>query len=151
MTHLLAQVRKRMPSCCFTKKCRKNRCSVSLRYAPKPHLIIDMDKAPISLSARRCDYIFIEGTSNARVVALELKSGRAEASEVVKQLRGGALFVDCIIPKGAQVSFRPVVASGELSTAQRNELRKSRNQINFRGQSIVAERIRCGRPLTSVL
>lgn len=151
MTNLLAEVRKRIPSCCITTRCRRKRCSVSLKNAPRPHLIIDMDKAAISKNARKCDYIFIEESDNAWVVAMELKRGLAAASEIVEQLQAGALFADQKIPKKFRVRFCPLVASGAIWKAERNKLKKKSNRIEFREEYVVVQRIKCGAPLTSAL
>ena len=151
MTSLLDEVRKRIPHRCITTRCKRKRCSVNLKNVPTPHIIVDMDKAELNHKARKCDYIYIEETDNAWVVALELKSGMAEASEIVEQLQASALFAEQTIPKNFQVRFRPVLVSRGIKKAQREELRNKANTIKFRKKDFFVHRIKCGGHLISVL
>ena len=150
MTNLVDKVKNCMPPNCFAYTCRKNGCSVDLKNAPTPHLLIDMDTGLVGNNASKCDYIFIGGGANAWVVPIELKRGSAEASEVVKQLRAGARFAEMVC-KGADVRFVPVLAIRKIKRAQRQELRKKSNRVAFRGRPVEVEPIRCGEFLASAL
>ena len=151
MTSLCDDVRARVSSDWLTTRCRKDRCSVDLRNAPRPYLLIDMDKTPVIQGQSKCDYIFVGGAGKARLVALELKAGKADAAEVAKQLQAGARFADGIIPASAQVIFSPVVASGGIKKGQLAQLRKPFNKVTFRGKRVFVQRIKCGALLASVL
>ncbi len=124
---------------------------MGMANVPDEHLLIDVDKAGLSGSQSKCDYIFIGCGEVTWVVALELKRGNPKASTVVRQLRAGAEYVDCIIPERAKVEFRPVVFSGKLHPAERVKLRRKENRVRFRGDNQYIVPRECGDPLTSVL
>ncbi len=154
MTNLCDRVKCRICADYLSKKCSKNSCSVKLKDAPDPHLLIDVDKMPKGGNTKRCDYIFIGcGDKNDKnwVVAIELKKGQAQASQVLAQLRAGAELADRIIPEDASVQFLPVVASNNIHSTQMGILKKKASRVKFRQGSVFVERIRCRCTLASVL
>ena len=138
------------------KRLRKKGCSLSLKSLSGHHLIVDFDK-PLGRNRgsnkSRCDYLFLMDSAGAQrwALALALKSGDVDASKSVKQLRAGARAADTFIPSGVNVQFRPVLAFGNLHKAQRQEMKKQRNLIRFRGSSHATRFIRCGAPLKLAL
>ena len=150
MTNLVNRLRSCMPPDCFATRCRRDGCLVDLKEAPRPNVLLNMDAGLVGESDAKCDYIFVGGANNTWVVPIELKKGDAKISDVVKQLRAGARFVEkmCL---GTQVQFVPVLASGSMHKAQRAELMKDRNKIGFRTDDTYIRRIRCGGLLTSAL
>jgi len=54
------------PTCIRAGRIRREGCTVSLKDAPQPHLIIDCDKpgGPIDSQQERCDYLFIAEKSD---------------------------------------------------------------------------------------
>lgn len=124
---------------------------MDMTNVPDEHLLIDVDKAGLSEIQSKCDYIFIGCGEDTWVVALELKRGNPRASTVVRQLRAGAEYVDCIIPKDAGIRFLPVVVTGKIKQEELSKLRRKENMICFRGdRSRVVHRY-CGDQLMSVL
>ena len=88
---------------------------MSLQGAPTPSITIDMDneKAPARQNETRCDYIFIGGSGNVFLVPLELMEGKPDTTKIVRQLQAGANIAAArIIPKRAQVQFRPIAFCG---------------------------------------
>ena len=150
MTNLVDKVKSCIPELRFAKRCRKNNCSVKLNGVPAPHVLIDVDKSLADKNITKCDYIFVGGTTNAWLVPIELKKGDFRASEVVAQLQAGAQFAETL-SDCPHVRFLPVLASGASHKAQRNELKKKSNWIEFRGRPVEVEPIRCGGPLAWVL
>ena len=150
MTNLVDKVKRCMPARCFTRRCRRDGCSVNLRGVPVPHVLIDMDTARVGKNDAKCDFIFIGGANITWVVPIELKKRNFEVSDIVVQLSAGTKFAEkfCIDTK---VQFLPVLASERMAKAQRGELRDDRNTIPFRGRKVYIKRIRCGGLLTSVL
>ena len=122
------------------------------RHRP-PFIMIDMDKpqAPVKQSETKCDYIFIGGSSNVFFVPLELKRGKLDASDVVRQLQAGANIADNrIIPKRELVQFQPVgVCGGKFHRAERRQL--SQGKIRFRGKHSNVQLLKCGDPLIKAL
>ena len=148
-SELLDAVRKELSPDCIVTRCREEGCSVNIRSSPRPSILIDMNKALTNANETKCDFVFVGGSDESWVVPIELKSGKAESSEVVEQLEAGARFADRIIPKEVPVRFRLVVASRGIKRQQANELKRSK--IKFRGKDVGVERIKCGGSLAAVL
>ena len=153
MTGLVNQIKKNLPNGCLARgKLRKKGCSVSLTDAPTPSITIDMDKpqAPVGQHETKCDYIFIGGSGNVFLVPLELKRGKLDASDALKQLQAGANIAARIIPKRERVQFQPVaVCGGKFHRIDRHQL--SQRKIRFRSQSSNVQLLRCGQRLIDVL
>ena len=151
MGNLVERIKKKLPAGCIAKgKYRKKGCSVSLKNAPKPPLMIDMDEcqALVGKNKTKCDYIFIGGCDDVLLAPLELKKGELDASKVVKQLQAGADIATRIIPAGEPVQFRPVaVFGGKLHRIQRAQLLKASNKIRFKGEPFNIHLLKCGQPL----
>ena len=140
---------------CLDKKCKKDGCRVSLKGVPQPYLIIDLDKLDSDLldkSQPHCDYLFVaDGNRNGGwVVPLELKRGKFDASEVVKQLKAGRKVAEDTVPAKTKVRFRPVLVFGKAPhPAEILELRRSK--IRFRGSEKHIESMKCRVGLTEKL
>ena len=126
-----------------------------LKNAPEPSILIDMDspQAPVGQNKSRCDYIFIGGSSSVLLVPLELKRGKPNASETVRQLQAGADIADSqIIPRREPVRFLPVVVhGGSLRRPELIQFRAKPNRIRFRGKWTNIKLARCGTPLIEAL
>ena len=133
-------------SCLATGALRKQGCTVRLRDAPTPRVVIDLDRpgSPLGGQNTRCDYLFIaEPAGDAGwLVPLELKRGGFRATEVVNQLQAGADAADGLLPQGAAVRFRPIVASGATHKAQRDKLKTRR--VRYRGTVEAVRHMECG-------
>ena len=152
MADIVNLIKKKLSDGCFAKKLKKEGCSVSLKDAPVPSITIDMDKrqAPVGQNEAKCDYIFIGGSGNVFLMPLELKKGKLDASQIVKQLQAGANIAARIIPRGEHVRFRPVgVCGGKIHPDQRRQLLQS--EIRFNGQRPTVELLNCGDPLIKAL
>ena len=150
MTGLVEAVRAKVPSGCIARGCSARGCSVSMRDAPRPNVIVNMDCDDLEIQQgdSRCDFMFV--SDDGWVVALELKRGKPDANEIVGQLQAGARFAERIVPEGASVQFRPVaVYGGKLHRNEVNRFRRS--QIRFRGRRVNLELLRCGRRLNDIL
>ena len=149
MSGLVETVRKRVEKDCIKNRgLRKEGCSISLKDAPKPHLIIDFDLpgSPLGQRQTRCDYLFIADDTDISgwVVPLELKSGMMKASAVARQLNAGARVAEQLIPKQNTVNFRPVAAfGGGIHKAERNALKTERNKVQFHGTVEYVRLIKC--------
>lgn len=158
---IVNKIERAIPKGCVVTRCRKQGCSVSLKDAPSPRVLIDLDRpqAPVGQTEKRCDYIFIGASSSAwvapkepRVAPMELKRGKPSASEIVPQLQAGADIADKIVPIDAKVQLRPIAVFGGRVVA--NELRmfaKESSRIDFRNRKIKIELLRCGKKLVDVL
>ena len=156
MANLVDQIKKNLPNECLKKggrKLTKEECTVSLKGAPTPSITIDMDnkKAPVRQNETRCDYIFIGGSGNVFLVPLELMDGKPDTTKIVRQLQAGANIAAArIIPKRAQVQFRPVAfCGGKFRKVETRRL--SQSKIRFRGKHFDIKLSRCGSPLINAL
>ena len=140
---------------CIRKKgLQKEGCKVSLKNAPQPRLVIDLDKLSCVCTENqtKCDYLFIAEPSEQPnwIVPIELKKGQPKVKEVERQLQAGAEIAASLVPRGIDAKFRPVVASGEgVSKNQRRRLKDI--LIRFRGETEPVRRIRCGDSLQEAL
>ena len=157
MTGVVGTVRKKVNCTCIENRgIKKKGCSVSLKDAPKPRLIIDFDKpgSPLGKNQKRCDYLLVAEvlTKPDWVAPLELKHGEMDASEAVGQLKAGARAAEQLVPNTMSVNFRPVVAfGGGIDKAERNALRNKRNRVWFHGMAESVRLIKCGEKLTKAL
>ena len=160
MSNLSNAVRAKVSEECLTTKCQNEGCKVSLprngRFpdGQRPYVVIDMDHSESpAQDGQRCDFLFIgECKSQDWVVPLELKRGQPTVSEIVPQLRAGASIADAIVPRNAEIKFRPVAAyGGELKRHQWSRFRNKANRVKFRNQREGVRLIRCGASLEQVL
>ena len=125
-----------------------------MQDAPTNRVLIDLDSndAPVRRNQERCDFIFVAQANDTRVAALELKGGKLDASEVVRQLRAGARLAESIVPADAPVRFAAIaVHGGGIHRKERGDLLKPQNRITFRGESGPVNLARCGDTIDSAL
>ena len=153
MAGLVESVRLAVAERCLAARCRARGCSVSMNGIQGDHILINMDCRSLGIGRRdrRCDYIFVSDDGDW-VVALELKRGDLDASYVVEQLRAGARFVERIIPRDVEVKFVPLaVYGGKFHRNEREKLLKRTNWIDFRGERVQVDSLRCGRRIVEKL
>ena len=160
MSNLSNAVRAKVSEECLTTKCQNEGCKVSLPSngrspdRQRPYVVIDMDHSESpAQDGQRCDFLFIGEYRNQEwVVPLELKRGKADASEIVPQLQAGASVAEGIVPARASVKFQPVAAyGGDLRRHQTNAFRNARNRIKFRQGRKPVRLIKCGTSLELAL
>ena len=107
MGGLVEAVRANVDARCIVTRCSAEGCTVNMNGVRGAHILINMDCRRLGIGRRdsRCDFIFVSDDGD-RVVALELKRGSLDASDVVEQLRAGARFAERIVPRGVTVNFR---------------------------------------------
>lgn len=151
---LVAAVRRVVPETCLeTGALNKEGCTVRLKGAPAPRLVIDFDKpdAPLGTHSSRCDYLFLAEASGPKawVVPLELKKGKAAASGVEKQLQAGADAAGRLLPPAMPVRFRPIVVSRGTHKNEREKLKRLR--VRYRGTREPIRQLGCDRQLVDAL
>ena len=151
-TNVVEEIERNLKGCVVTR-CRKGKCTVSLQKAPEPRVLIDLDhpQAPVDQNEKRCDYIFIGGSVSVWVAPMELKSGKPEASEIAPQLQAGADIADKIVPRNAQVQFRPIAVFGGSAPRDARVFAKSTNYIRFRSRRFQIKLHKCRTPLALAL
>lgn len=150
---VVEEVRRAVPEGCLSTRCRKEGCTVSMRGVPEPWLLIDLDhpQAPADLNETRCDYIFIGGSGSAWVAPLELKSGRLRAREIVPQLQAGAAIADKIVPRNAEVQFRPIAVYGGSGASGFRTSARGSQHVRFRNRRVEIRLHKCRTPLALAL
>ena len=156
MTGLVERVRRALdPKCLVKGGLKKKGCKVMMTDAPSPRLIVDFDKpgSPLAANATRCDYLLIAEGEHADgwVVVIELKGGRLDADEIVRQLRAGASAAERFVHQGEAFRFRPVAASGSVPKYERTKLRDKANMIGFHGHEERVRLMHCGDRLAMAL
>ena len=116
---------------------------------PSPRVVVDVERMfeVRKNTGKRCDFVlFLQLEQNNLVIApLELKSGRADTSEVAEQLQAGAELARTLAPKVPAPIFRPILFHGRrLHSKQRRDLNRAKVRIQGLELSITTER--CGRP-----
>ena len=156
MTGLLEGVSRVIDGDCLVKGgLNKDGCKVVMTDAPSPRLIVDFDKpgSPLAADATRCDYLLVAEGEHAHgwVVVLELKRGRLDVDQVVRQLRAGASAAEKLVPRGEAFRFRPVAAYGSMPKYERTKLRDKANRIRFHKYKERIRLMHCGAKLAKAL
>ena len=149
MSDIVDDVRSKVSEQCCVTRCRKEGCSVLLPDELQPFVVIDMDHSdsPKAESGKRCDFLFV---SPRWIAPMELKKGKANASEIIPQIEAGASVLDELVPDDAMVDFRPTAAyGGKLKKYEIDAFRKKK--IQFRKQREIVRLIRCGASLSQAL
>lgn len=123
---------------------------MSLPSKCRQRVLIDMDhrESPAEKHGKRCDFLFVgEAKGEGWIVPIELKKGKASSSEVVPQLQAGAKVAEQVVPKNAELRFRPVAAYGRIRKHERNLFREEKNKIRFREMREPILLIECGSSL----
>ena len=129
-----------------SESCSRDRCRVYLTNVPPARLIVDADKAfpAHRREGKHCDFVLFVDQDDAPFLAApaELKSGRPDVSEAVRQLQGGADFAADLAPSNAVCL--PILFHGKsLHNKDRRVL--NRTKITFRGLDLTVKTARCNR------
>ena len=98
-----------------------------------------------NMTEKRCDRLlfYIDG-NNLVAAPIELKSGKAEQSEVVEQLQNSLHFAANIVPRTLTTVYRPILFHGRGIKWINPKGTKQLN-ANFRGSNLRIRIGRCGR------
>lgn len=156
-TTAVEAVRARTNPQCQATNCWDSGCSLATEVVPEPHVLIALEHptAPVPVGQQRCDYLFVGGDEQDGgpwVVPVELTTGRKRASELLAQIRGGAIIADWLLPQGIRGRFKPLAAHHRgLHRDDLANLRKAANRIAFRGRHRQIQLVRCGMRLADAL
>ena len=130
------------------ESCNRDGCRVNMAGVPADRVIVDADKAfpAHKMGGKRCDFVLFTERDDERilVVPIELKSGKVDSSEAVKQLQGGVGFAEQVGQLPPNAVCRPVLIHGRgLHRAQlgkglhRSQIKTlGRNKVVFRGYNL---------------
>ena len=113
---------------------------------PSDRVVIDVEREFDSrnMTQKRCDRLLFYAAGNNLVASpIELKSGRAEQSDVVEQLQNSLHFAANIVPRTRTLTtvYRPILFQGR-GIKWTNPRGSQELNVNFRGRKT---RIRVGR------
>ncbi|MCE2514199.1 MAG: hypothetical protein J4F37_04165 [Acidobacteria bacterium] len=110
---------------CLVDGIEKGGCGVSLVDAPRPRLVIDLDKTGAPLGKAQIKRDFLLFADSDLVIAVEIKSGNPNITQAKRQLQAGANAADRLAPRDVRVTFRPVLASKSLRRDTQFKLRQA--------------------------
>ena len=134
---------------CVVDVVQKGSCDASLKDAPHPYVIIDLNAsgAPLGPAQAKCDFLFFADPN--LVMPIEIKDGAPNVTKARRQLQAGAKAAEQLSPRGLRIVCRPVLVSKELRRQKQFELRKARVLFRKNREKIV--RLDCGAPLTEAV
>ena len=151
MSKVLSEIRTRLGEENLTHSWGVRNCRVDSMGVPSNPIVIDVDSAfdTHNKTGHHCDRIlfYVDPARNVLVVVLiELKGGTFDsATDVAKQLQGGADFVKSFIPARIKTTCVPIVFHGNGNhQAQFKKLR--RETVNFGGRKFPISKDKCNAP-----
>ena len=148
LTHIQEQV---SPDS-LTNACSGEGCTVHLDDIPTKRIIIDVEKEfdTRGESGKRCDRMLFYGSDAKKTfiaVPIELKSGKAEESDVREKLENSLKFAATIAPtrkESGETVYVPVLFHGR-SINWTNPRRRQQFTVRFQGKPLQILTGRCGR------
>lgn len=147
LTHIQGQVSPKS----ITDECGGEKCRVYRTGLPRKRIVINVEKEFDSRgdSSKRCDRMLFYGNAGKKVfitVPIELKSGKANESEVREKLENSLKFASTLAPDRKAIGkteFVPVLIHGR--GINWTNPRCKQLIVNFQGKPVKALIGRCGR------
>lgn len=136
--------------CCATRHVRESGCSVVLPAPPAAWAAISGTKYQMQhdYNDKLCDLLFAwNRAADLAASVLEMKSGKFDVDDVVKQLQNGADIIDDLL-KGLACNFLPILIHGPIRTIDVRKFDKQR--VKFRNNRVRIELRRCGSKLVDL-
>ena len=151
VNRVLDHIRAQVDEGSLINSCSGEGCRVDMTGIPSERVVIDVEREFDSRNRteKRCDrlLLFIGTTRNNLVVApIELKSGKAEQSEVIEKLQNSLHFASDIVPRTMALTTvcRPILFQGRGIKWTNPRGTKELN-VNFRGRDLRIRIGRCGK------
>ena len=146
VNRVLDEIREQVGRESLINSCSGEGCRVYMTGIPSERVVIDVEREFDSQNRieKRCDRLlfFIDNIENNLVAApIELKSGKAEQSEVTEKLQNSLHFAASIAPRTLTTAYRPILFEGR-GIKWINPRGTKQLNVNFRGSN---RRIRIGR------
>ena len=147
----LTHVQEQVSPDSLTNSCSGEGCQVYLTDMPKQKVVIDVEKEfdTRGESGKRCDrMLFYDNDAKKTFIAvpIELKSGKAEESDVREKLENSLKFAATIAPtrrESGETVYVPVLFHGR--GINWTNPRHRRLKVNFQGEPYLVLIGRCGR------
>ena len=146
---VLNHIRAQVDGGSLTDSCSGERCYVDMNSIPSDRVVIDVEREFDShnITEKRCDRLLFYLDGNNLVAApIELKSGKAEQSEVTEKLQNSLHFASTIVPRTRPLTtvYRPILFQGRGIKWTNSRGPKQLN-VNFRGSKLRIRVGRCGK------
>ena len=149
VNRVLDAIRAQVDGESLTDSCTGEGCRVDMIGIPSERVVIDVEREFDSrnMTQKRCDRLLFYAAGNNLVASpIELKSGRAEQSDVVEQLQNSLHFATNIVPRTRTLTtvYRPILFQGR-GIKWTNPRGPQELNVNFRGRKTRIRVGRCGR------
>ena len=151
VNRVLDHIRSQVDGESLIDSCSGEGCRVDMANLPSDRVVINIEREFESrnMTEKRCDRLlfFIDTAENNFVaVPIELKSGKAEQSEVTEKLQNSLNFAADIIPRtrALTIVYRPILFEGR-GIKWINPRGTKQLNVNFRGSNLRIRRGRCGK------
>lgn len=151
VNRVLDEIRAQVGTENLINSCSGEGCRVDMTDIPSERVVIDVEREFDSrkMTEKRCDRLlfFIETADNNLVAApIELKSGKAEQSEVTEKLQNSLHFAANIAPRTRALTtvYRPILFEGR-GIKWTNPKGTKQFNVNFRGRKTRIRVGRCGK------
>ncbi len=151
VNRVLDEIREQVGTENLINSCSGDGCRVDMTGIPSEQVVIDVEREFDSRNRteKRCDRLlfFIDTDDNNLVAApIELKSGKAEQSEVTEKLQNSLRFTASIVPRALALItvYRPILFEGRGIKWINPKGTKQLN-VNFRGNKLRIRVGRCGK------
>ena len=131
--------------------CSGEGCRVDMTDIPSHRVVIDVESEFKSrkIATKRCDrllFYFNPDENNLVAAPIELKSGKAEQSEVTEKLQNSLHFAADIVPRTRALTtvYRPILFQGR-GIKWINPRGTKQLNVNFRGSRLRIRIGRCGK------
>ena len=149
LNRVLDEIRAQVGTESLINSCSGEGCRVDMTDIPSERVVIDVEREFDSrnITEKRCDRLlfYVDG-SNLVAAPIELKSGKAEQSEVTEKLQNSLHFAANIVPRTRTLTtaYRPILFQGR-GVKWINPRRTQELNVNFRGNKLRIRIGRCGR------
>ena len=151
VNRVLDEIREQVDRESLINSCSGEGCRVYMTGIPSERVVIDVEREFDSRNRteKRCDRLlfFIDAAENNLVAApIELKSGKAEQSEVTEKLQNSLNFAASLAPRTRALTtvYRPILFEGRGMKWINPKGTKQLN-VNFRGSKLRIRVGRCGK------
>lgn len=152
MSRILNQIRVLFHKNSLVNSCSAEGCNVDMAGVPSERIVVNLEHEFDSrkITEKRCDRLlfFINPAKNSLVaVSIELKSGKANESDVIEKLENSLKFTAQITPVSmrAKIMYIPVLFHGR-GIKWTNPKGAKQPEVSIHGKRLQILIGRCGRP-----
>ena len=150
----LTQIEEQVSPNSLTNSCSGEGCQVYLTDIPKQKVVINVEKEFDARkdNRKRTDRLLFYGNDSKKTfvaVPIELKSGKADESDVREKLENSLKFASTLAPdrkKSGETVYVPVLIHGRGINWTNPKRRQQFLEVKFQGKPLRTLIGRCGRP-----